>query len=432
MMKRNESDIRGFALLLIGQTVSQVGTNMTSFALIIWAYTQNGQVMASSLLAVCSTVPYLIISLIGGAVADHTNKKKIMLICDTMAAICSFIILICFMKHILTLRLLCLVNIINGFMNAFQTPASQVAVSLLVSQKDYVRIGGVQSIAGSVANILTPILAAGFLSTVGLGFILVADLGTFLFAFITLLLFVKIPDIVKEGTGASLQEMIGSIRTAVLFLKMNLGILVLLLMYSILEFMGAISFDSMYSPLILARTGNHEMAVGTVSAFMAAGCIAASGMLTLMKPPKKKLPVMYLGSFMCLMGIMLFGMGRNLYQWCAIVFFGCFGAPIYSTCQTAILRERVSVDMQGRIFSLQGMITGMLSPVGYLLGAVLADRVCEPFMQKTGGVQQVLSAFVGTGEGAGIGLIFVTAGAAGIILLAVLSQSRKIKELDSI
>ena len=63
MTKRRESHIRDFALLFTGQTVSQLGTNMTSFALIIWVYTKNGQVMASSLLAICSAIPYLIVSL---------------------------------------------------------------------------------------------------------------------------------------------------------------------------------------------------------------------------------------------------------------------------------------------------------------------------------------------------------------------------------
>lgn len=94
MTKRRESNIRDFALLFTGQTVSQLGTNMTSFALVIWVYTKNGQVMASSLLAICSTIPYLIVSLFGGAVVDNANKKKIMLICDSIAAICSFVILV--------------------------------------------------------------------------------------------------------------------------------------------------------------------------------------------------------------------------------------------------------------------------------------------------------------------------------------------------
>ncbi len=432
MIKREEGGIRDFVLLFAGQTISQLGTNMTSFALIIWAYTKSGQVMASSLLAVCSTVPYLIVSLVGGAVVDNANKKKIMLICDSFAAVCSFTILSCFLNGSLELWILCVVNVISGFMNAFQNPASQVAVSLLVNPKDYVRVGGMQSVISSISGILTPVLAAGLLSIGGLGLILVIDLGTFLFAFITLLLFVRIPDIVKEEQKASFGEIVGSIKGGVSFLKTNQGILVLLLMYSVLEFMGAVSFDSMYSPLILARTGNNEMAVGIISAFMAAGCLAASMMLTVMKPPKRKLSMMYLGSFMCLIGITLFGMGRNVYQWCAIVCLGCFGAPIYSTYQTVILREKVSTSMQGRIFSLQGMITGMLSPVGYLTGALLADYVCEPFMQKNGKVQQFLSVFLGSGKGAGIGLIFVAAGLTGIIVLVILCQNRRIKELDKI
>lgn len=92
MIRREGTSIRDFAFLFTGQTVSQLGTNMTSFALIVWAYTKSSQVMASSLLAVCSTVPYLIVSLIGGAVVDNANKKKIMLICDSVAAVCSIII----------------------------------------------------------------------------------------------------------------------------------------------------------------------------------------------------------------------------------------------------------------------------------------------------------------------------------------------------
>lgn len=109
MTKRKESHTRDFALLFAGQTVSQLGTNMTSFALIIWIYTKNGQVMSSSLLAICSAIPYLIVSLFGGAVVDNANKKRIMLICDFVAVVCSFVILSCFISGILELWILCLV-----------------------------------------------------------------------------------------------------------------------------------------------------------------------------------------------------------------------------------------------------------------------------------------------------------------------------------
>lgn len=421
---------RNFFLLFTGQTISQLGSSMTGFSLVIWAYTQKGEVMASSLLAICSTVPYLIVSLLGGAVADKASKKKVMLICDTIAAAGSLIILLCFFTDNLQLWILCIINMVNGFMNAFQGPASQVAVSLLIDKEDYVRVGGIQSVAGSIVGMLNPILAAALLSIGGLGLVLTIDLGTFFFAFTTLLLWVKIPEVAAPTEKTSLHTLRKDIQEGVRYLKTQNAILLLLAAYSVLELVGAISFDGMYSPLLLARTGNNEMTVGIVSVFMAAGCVAASLLLTLKKQPKKKVSIMFLGSFMCLFGIMLFGMGRSIYWWCIVAFFGCFGSPVYGTFQTAILREKVPIQMQGRMFSMQGMLTQILAPIGYMLGAILADYVFEPFMKQQGTLQNVFSKIVGDGAGSGIGLIFVLAGLTGIIITLCLYNNQKIRTLE--
>lgn len=61
--------------------------------------------------------------------------------------------------NILHLWILCIINIIIGFMNAFQNPASQITVSLLVEKEDYVRIGGIQSVVNSMVGLGTPLIA---------------------------------------------------------------------------------------------------------------------------------------------------------------------------------------------------------------------------------------------------------------------------------
>lgn len=55
--------MRSFVLLFIGQMISQLGSAMTSFATIIWVYSESGRVLASSMLAICSALPYLIVSI---------------------------------------------------------------------------------------------------------------------------------------------------------------------------------------------------------------------------------------------------------------------------------------------------------------------------------------------------------------------------------
>jgi MFS family permease len=151
--------------------------------------------------------------------------------------------------------------------------------------------------------------------------------------------------------------------------------------------------------------------------------------MSVSKQSKNKLSAMFGGSIMCLCGIMLFGAGRSFLWWCVVVFLGCFGSPIYQTYQTVILRENVPVSMQGRIFSLQGMITQSLTPMGCLIGAVLADYVFEPFMKKSGVIQNVCSIIVGTGKGAGMGLMFVIAGLIGIVIIACLMNDKNIRVL---
>ncbi len=429
-MNKTENKMYNFMIFFISQTVSELGTSMTGFATVIWMYSNSGQVMSSSLLAICSTVPYLIVSLLGGVVVDKMNKKKIMLICDSIAAAGSVILLGCYILGYLQLWVLCLVNIINGFMNAFQNPASQVTVTLLVEQKDYARIGGIQSTMGALVGIFQPILATTILNVLGLQWILIVDLCTFVFAFLVLLFVVQIPDEIAADSQSSFSEIWNGLKEGIDFISGNRPILMLLIMYCILEFIGAISFDGMFTPLLLARTNNNETIVGIVSSFMAIGCIVASVILSMMEQPKKKLPIMYFGSYMCLIGITLFGMGRSLVWWCIVVFIGCFGSPIYHTYQTIIIREKVDASMQGRVFSLQGMITQALTPLGFLGGGMLADYIFEPLMKKMFLGKNIITFFVGRQNGSGIGLIFVIAGLVGIAALTILKCNPAIKELE--
>ena len=60
---------------------------MTSYALVIWAYQQTGSALTSALLTVCSYAPYVLLSIFAGALSDRWDKKRTMLVCDSLAAV---------------------------------------------------------------------------------------------------------------------------------------------------------------------------------------------------------------------------------------------------------------------------------------------------------------------------------------------------------
>lgn len=199
--------------------------------------------------------------------------------------------------NILHLWILCIINIIIGFMNAFQNPASQITVSLLVEKEDYVRIGGIQSVVNSMVGLGTPLIAAGILSIGGLNLVIIIDLCTFCFAFFSLLCWIKIPELKNIEKGFSFEQIIDDMRECGKFIKTQKGIVWLMIIYSILNFLGAISFDSMMSPLLLARTNNNTLIVGSVSSSAAAGGIIASVIITFTKTKKEKKPLCLAGFY---------------------------------------------------------------------------------------------------------------------------------------
>lgn len=179
-------DLKMFILLWITQAFSSLGSSMTSFAIVIWSYEEKKSALTTSLLTICSYAPYVILSIFAGTLSDKFNKKRIMLICDSIAALSSLIILV--LLHVGQLKIyhLYILNAINGFMNSIEQPASDVATSLLVKEKYYQKVSGMKSLTNSITTLLTPVIATCFLTFAGTDIVIAFDLLTFIVAFITL------------------------------------------------------------------------------------------------------------------------------------------------------------------------------------------------------------------------------------------------------
>ncbi|MBE5860642.1 MAG: MFS transporter, partial [Butyrivibrio sp.] len=102
-MKNRIKELRDFYIIWITQSLSQLGSAITGFALTLWMYEKTGSALSTAALTICTYAPYVIMSIFAGAITDKFDKKKTMLICDLLAALTTVAVFVLYKTDTLTM-----------------------------------------------------------------------------------------------------------------------------------------------------------------------------------------------------------------------------------------------------------------------------------------------------------------------------------------
>jgi len=401
---------------------------MTSFALIIWSYQQQGSALTTSLLSICSYAPYVVLSIFAGALSDKWNKKYTLLISDSFAAISTIAVLVLLKSGNLEIWHLYVLNALNGLMNTIQQPASDVTVSLLTPKEQYQKVSGLRSFSNSLVTILTPVIAAAVLSFAGLDAVILFDLITFTIAFITLAFFIHIPNAEYEN-GQENESVLKSAKSGLQYLYKNRGILNLILFLAVINLVASM-YNAALPAMLLSRSGGSETTLGLVNTFTGLANLAGSILVSFSRPPRSRVRVIC-NSLLFSMSTenLILSLGRSAPVWCVGAILGWLFIPVMSANMDVLFRSYIPVEMQGRVYSARNALQFFTIPVGYLLGGVLIDSVLEPFM-----AEQSLESFpvllFGSGKGSGAALLFFILAIVGVITCLIFRKDKYIWTLE--
>ena len=420
-------EMRDFLLLWATQLVSGLGSAMTSYALVIWSYTQEGSALATGLLMVCSYLPYVLCSIFAGALSDRWDKKKTLLVCDALAALCTLTVLVLLKTDQLQIWHLYAVNAVSGLMNTVQQPASEVAVTAIVPRRHYQRIGGLRYLANSVNSILTPILATAVMGLWGIDVVIAIDLCSFAAAFAVLALFIRIPKTQAEGTKEPLLKSAGQ---GLQWLRENPGIFHLMLFLAGINLVASM-YNAAFPAMMLSLPGAGETAMGVVNAVTGVTMLVGSAAASLMRTPKRRVKAIW-GCLLLSMGTenLLLALGKSLPVWCIGAFLGWIAIPLMNANLDAVNRLTIPEGIQGRVFAARNSFQFFTIPVGYFLGGWLVDRVFEPLMAAQGAGSLLIQLF-GSGKGSGAAMCFGVLWMAGIGVCMVFRCDRHIWQLEN-
>ncbi len=406
----------GFSIVWFGQVISLLGSGMTAFALTIWAWEITGQATALALVGFFSFGPTVLLSPVAGALVDRWNRKLVMMLSDLAAGLMSVVVLLLYATGHLQIWHLYVTGAFAGAFQAFQFPAYSAAVTMMLPKEQYTRASGMLSLAESASNILAPIGAGILLGLIGITGVLAIDIVTFLFA-IGALLAVHIPQpettaAGREGRGSLWKESFYGFR----YILDRPSLLGLQLVFLAINLSATFGF-TVLAPMVLARTGNDELVLGSVQSAMGVGGVVGGVLLSVWGGPTRRVHGVLLGmAASSLLGALVLGLGRGLSTWAVGAFFSLFFLPIINGSNQAIWQAKVAPDVQGRVFATRRLIAQISAPVAMLLAGPMADYLFEPVMASGGTLTSAFSGLVGVGPGAGMALMLVITGILGTLV----------------
>lgn len=415
MHSTRPTGMRAFTVIWLGQVVSLLGTAMTQFALTLWAYELTQSATALALVALFSFAPGALLSPVIGALVDRWNRRLVMMLSDLGGGLATVAVFLLYTSGNLQVWHLYIAGALAGIFQAFQWPAYSAAISTMLPKEQYARANGMLGLAEAASGVLAPPLATALLVLIGLRGIFLIDIVSFIAA-VSALLFVFIPqppvtEAGREGRGSLVKESVFGFR----YIFARPSLLGLQLVFTLTNLFATTSF-ALFAPMLLARTGSNEAVLATAQSAAALGGVAGGLLLSAWGGPKRRVYGVLVGMILTAAAQTASGMGQTVLVWAAASFVTGLVIPILNGSNQAIWQAKVAPDVQGRVFASRRLIAQVTIPFGAAIAGPLADNLFEPAMREGGALAGIFGGLVGTGPGAGIGLMFVLTGLAGIVV----------------
>ena len=402
--------MKAIIVIWLGQLISVLASSMTGFALSIWMYQQTESATAMALVQVCFITPFLIMSPFAGVMVDRYNRKLMMMLSDFTSILSTGLVFLLYVSGNLQFWHLYIAAVLGGIGNTFQWPAYSAAIGTMVPKEQLGRVNGMMSLVEAGPGVVAPLLAGMLLPFIGLTGILTIDIVTFFFAIGALLLvFIPQPQRTEEGQKAQ-GNMLKEAAFGFKYIFARPSLLGLQLLFFAGNLFSGVAFAVM-APMILARTDQNALIFGTVQTAAAIGAVVGGIVMSAWGGFKRRIHGV-LGSWIWfgIFGACVLGTGYGLPVWVAGAALGELVIPLMNGSNQAIWQAKVAPDLQGRVFSSRRLIAWFTNPVSPIIGGTLADFVLEPAMRTESALSNTFGWLVGTGPGAGMGLLMLICG----------------------
>jgi MFS family permease len=420
---------RTFYALAAAQTVSQIGSTMSFLAVGIYLYERTGQATPLVLLSLFLLLPILVASGFAGVLADRYDRRRLMIIGDTGAAIGSLALVIILSSGNFQLWHVYAAALWQGVFSTLQRPAFEASVSQLVPEGERQRANAILQMGKPVSILIASALTGLLYVAIGVIGIFGIDLLSFLVAVVTTLI-VRIPMPKRtEGDTTAHPSMVKAWRDGLNFLWSRRPLFIIVVLGAVIGFLISSTY-ALLTPYVLERTGS-EFMLGILNAITSVGGVVGAIVIGVWGGFKRRIDTILIVMMLVLLATAVFGMNQSLMVMGAALFIAMMGVTAANATLMTLLQSKVPGDMQGRVFAIFTQLSLVLTPFGYLLIGPLADQVFTPLARTPGWTDGTLGTLFGTGAAAGMGVLFAIAGALGLIATLIAFGLPSVRRMEA-
>lgn len=383
---------RDFRLLWISLIVSSVGTWMQIVAqsLLVLLIT-HGSALALGIVALAQASSFFLFALVGGSIADRVDKRRFLLITQSLSMLLAFILGILTITGVIQVWMIVILAFCSGTVLSFDQPTRSSLIPVLVPRQDLMNAISLQSVVFNGSAVLGPALAGiaiGLLAFaghfVGLTGKLTGYAGNFFLngiSFIGVIVVLYLIRVPKEAAEQSMEKrgpMLDSIRAALGAVRHDEALPWVLSGYAALLFFGPSA--TLILPIFATQVLHlNPFQLGLL--FSASGLGTLVGALTIasLGDFKYKGVLLLISFFIWTGALILFAFSREL--WLSLVALLLFGISQNGVGATVITlaQLRVPPQMRGRVMSLNTLLIMGVRPLGDFPASGLIALIGGPF-----------------------------------------------------
>lgn len=416
--------MKKFLMLWSGELISSIGSGMTAFALSVYVYQTTGSATYVSLITLLAYLPTMLLSPLGGVLADRYDRRLLMIIGDLFSGLGLAYVLWNIQAGSDSMLPIFVGVTFNAVFVALLEPSFRATITELLTEEEYARASGMVQIAGNAKFLISPALAGILLAVADIRLILLFDIGTFLITVTTVA-------IVRKSVGKTVktekQSIVKEMRFGFAEINKNKGIRTLVILMSFVCFFVGI-LQTLTSPMVLA-VSNAET-VGIMESLCAVGMLLGSVFIGILGIKKNYSTVLCVAGIFSGIFIALTGVNKSIFVTGAGVFLFFLALPFMNTSADVLIRKNIPNEIQGRVWGIISLLSQTGTVLAYASSGVLADYVFEPMFSNSGVLADSIGALIGTGTGRGIGFMLVLSGICIIPAAFAIGRSRSIRSLQ--